>query len=71
MSDRPNHSVPDAILGLQKLPLDASLREKVDEAWDLLTNGHQIEAEALAENVAAQVRQSSEGLALDASPARH
>ena len=63
MSDRPNHSLADAILRLQKLPLDPNLRDKVEEAWDLFTNGHQIEAEALTKNVAACVRRNDEALA--------
>ncbi len=70
MSDRPNHSLADAIHRLQKLPLDPNLRDKVDEAWDLLAGGHQIEAEALTENVEARVRQDAKGLVLDASAAR-
>ena len=60
MSDRSNHSLADAISRLQKLPLDSNLREKVEEAWDLFIGGHQIEAEALTENVAAKVRQARE-----------
>ncbi len=69
MSDRPNHSLADAILRLQKLPLDPYLRDKVEEAWDLFTDGHQIEAEALAENVEARVRESDEAPA-PTSPSR-
>ena len=71
MSDRPNHSLADSILRLQKLPLDPSLRDKVEEAWDLLTSGRQIEAEALAQNIEARVRHNRVSLKIETSTARH
>ncbi len=71
MSDRPNHSLADTILRLQKLPLDPSLRDKVEEAWDLLTSGRQIEAEALAQNIEARVRHNGVSLGIETSTARH
>jgi len=43
---------------LQKLDLDQRLRATVEEAWNLMSDGHQLEAEALIENVDAHVRQT-------------
>ncbi len=71
MTDRPDHSLADAILRLRKLPLDPSLRDKVEESWDLFTSGRQIEAEALAQNVEARVRHNGVSLEIETSTARH
>lgn len=49
-----------AIIQLQKLELDASLRESVEEAASLLTQGQHLEAEALVQNAEARVRQACE-----------
>ena len=58
MTDRIDGSFADAIIRLQKLDLDQRLRATIEEAWDLLSDGHQLEAEALVENVDARVRQT-------------
>jgi hypothetical protein len=49
-----------AIIQLQKLELDSSLRESVEEAASLLTQGQHIEAEALVQNAEARVRRAYE-----------
>ena len=56
MMNRTNESLADAIIRLRKLPLDSPLQEKIDEAWELLHGGRDLEAEALIENVSAQAR---------------
>jgi len=48
------------IIRLQKLELDSSLRESVEEAANLLTQGQYLEAEALIQNADARVRQACE-----------
>ena len=58
VTSRMDGSLADAIIRLQKLDLDQSLRATIEEAWDLLSDGHQLEAEALVENVDARVRQT-------------
>ena len=56
--NRTDRCLADAIIRLQKLDLDQRLRATIEEAWDLLSDGHQLEAEALVENVDARVRQT-------------
>ena len=68
MTNRTDGSLIDAIIRLQKLDLDQHLRATVEEAWNLLGDGHQIEAEALIENVDARVRQSLNLGQVGASP---
>ncbi|MDA1311902.1 MAG: hypothetical protein O2968_01080 [Acidobacteria bacterium] len=49
-----------AIIQLQKLEMDSSLRESVEEAANLLTQGQHIEAEALVQNAQARARRAFE-----------
>ena len=56
MTSHTDRSLTDAIIRLQKLDLDQRLRATIEEAWNLLSDGHQLEAEALVENVDARVR---------------
>jgi hypothetical protein len=48
------------IVRLQKMRLDTSLQESVEEAAQLLADGHHLEAEALVENAEARARLSRE-----------
>ncbi len=58
VTSRTDRSLADAIIRLRKFDLDQRLRATIEEAWDLLSDGHQLEAEALIENVDARVRQT-------------
>jgi len=68
VANRTDCSLADAIIRLQKLDLDQRLRVTVEEAWNLLSDGHQLEAEALVENVNARVRQTQILEQANASP---
>ena len=67
VTNRTDRCLADAIIRLQKLDLDQRLRATIEEAWDLLSDGHQLEAEALVENVDARVRQTQSPGHADAS----
>ena len=67
MTDLADRSLAGAIIRLRKLDLDQRLRATIEEAWDLLSDGHLLEAEALVENVDARVRQTQSPQHADAS----
>ena len=58
VTNRTDRSLADAIIRLRKFDLDQRLRATIEEAWDLLSDGHLLEAEALVENVDVRVRQT-------------
>ena len=53
------HALWAEIARLQRLQLDPGLWKSVEEAAELLTNGHFLEAQALVENAEARARMAA------------